>query len=212
MRFLPKLTPTRLARLGVVTWLVLLSALLIALSGDLSRMEQQHRQGSPDGQIAELQDRIDRLEAFEREVQAAPTSVGVSDFQQAQDQWRAQWDRLDQRLQDTTSAIELAALQERVDALAQHVTSLKPSPPQPTPNVSKPRARLSVPGFKALGIESRGGERFLAIQPKGTEGLDQVQLLRIGEAEGHWQLTALEGQTAVFTVDRKTGRLALPEE
>lgn len=206
------LTNPRLTRLFVVAWLTLLSLALIALALSLTRQDAQYRQDAPDAQVAELQTRMLELEAFRASVKVSPAVVTDSDFQQQRDQWQQQWDSLNQRQRDFASSTDLAAVQNRLDALAQQVSATKPVANKARPRTAKPRPRPTTPAFQLLGVESRGGERFLAIQPNGTAGLAAVRLLRLGDAEGRWQLDALEPQNAVFRVDQQTRRLPLPQE
>nr|BFE89541.1 hypothetical protein GCM10020185_00770 [Pseudomonas brassicacearum subsp. brassicacearum] len=51
-----------------------------------------------------------------------------------------------------------------------------------------------------LGVESRGGERFLAVAPPDSRSLKDIQLLHNGEQLGAWQLKALEPNAAIFAV------------
>lgn len=205
------LTNPRLTRLLVVGWLTLLSLALVALA--LSRQQDaQYRQDPPDAQIAELQTRMLELEAFRASVEVSPAVVTESNFLQMRDDWQQQWDSLNQRQRDFASSTDLAAVQNRLDALAQQVSATKPVANKPHPRTAKPRPTPTTPAFQLLGVESRGGERFLAIQPNGTAGLATVRLLRLGDAEGRWQLDALEPHSAVFRVDQQTRRLPLPQE
>lgn len=199
-----------LTRVVVVAWLTLLSIAMAVLAVSLTRLDAQCRQDAPDAQIAELQTRALELEAFRASVEAAPAVVTESDFQQARDHWQQQWDTLTQ--QDLANATDLNALQSRLDALVQQINTAKPVATRSRPRAAKPRATSISPTLRLLGIESRGGERFLAIQPNGTHGLDAVRLLRVGDAEGRWQLETLEPQRAVFRVGQQTRRLPLSQE
>lgn len=203
---------TPLTRVVMVAWLTLLSVGLVALALSLTRLDAQRRQDAPDVQIAELQTRALGLEAFRASVEAAPAVVTESDFQQARAHWQQQWDTLDQRQQDLANATDLAALQSRLDALVQQINTAKPIANKPRPRAAKPRATPTAPIFQLLAIESRGGEQFLAIQPNGTTGLAAVRLLRVGDAEGRWQLETLESRSALFRVGQQTRRLPLPQE
>ncbi|RMT93203.1 hypothetical protein ALP39_00966 [Pseudomonas marginalis pv. marginalis] len=206
------LTSSRLTRVVEVAWLTLLSVGLVALALSLTRLDAQRRQDAPDAQIAELQTRIIELDAFRALVEAAPSVVTESDFQQARGHWQQQWDTLTQSQQDLASATDLAALQGRLDALVQQINTAKPVATRPRPRAAKPRATSIAPTFRLLGIELRGGERFLAIQPNDRAALTDVRLLRVGDAEGRWQLQTLEPQSAVFRVGQQTRRLPLPQE
>lgn len=201
-----------LTRMAVVAWLTLLSVGLVALALSLTRLDAQRRQDAPDAQIAELQARALELEAFRAAVEATPAVVTESDFQVMRDHWQQQWDTLDQRQQDLVSATDLTVLQNRLDALVQQINTAKPVATKPRPRAAKPGVAPAAPTFQLLGIELRGGERFLAIQPNDTTGLADVRLLRVGDAEGRWQLEILEPRSALFRVGQQTRRLPLPLE
>jgi len=201
-----------LTRMAVVAWLTLLSVGLVALALSLTRLDAQRRQDAPDAQIAELQARALELEAFRAAVEATSAVVTESDFQVMRDHWQQQWDTLDQRQQDLASATDLTVLQNRLDALVQQINTAKPVVTKPRPRAAKPGAAPAAPTFQLLGIEMRGGERFLAIQPNDTTGLADVRLLRVGDAEGRWQLEILEPRSALFRVGQQTRRLPLPLE
>lgn len=205
-----------LTRVVVVAWLTLLSIALVVLAVSLTRLDAQRRQDAPDAQIAELQTRALELEAFRVSVEAAPAVVTESDFKQARDHWQQQWDTLTQSQQDLANATDVVTLQSRLDALIQQINTAKPVATRPRPRAATPRATSIAPSiaptFRLLGIELRGGERFLAIQPNDRAALTDVRLLRVGDAEGRWQLETLEPQSAVFRVGQQTRRLSLPQE
>jgi len=156
------LNSPRLTHLVVIAWLTPFSIALAVLAVSLTRLDAQRRQDAPDAQIAELQTRALELEAFRASVKAAPAVVTESDFQQARDHWQQQWATLNQRQQDLASATDLVALQSRLDALVQQINTAKPVANKPRPRAAKPRATPTIPTFQLLGVESRGGERFLA--------------------------------------------------
>ncbi|PUB48287.1 chemotaxis protein [Pseudomonas sp. GV047] len=125
---------------------------------------------------------------------------------------------LDQRAQEIqelrdglaarATAADMTALRARLEHVEQQLLGLKtqPSPPPPTSSATKPKkaarpkpAPLSPP-FTVLGVESRGGERFLAVIPHDSRALMDVRLLHRGEEFGAWQLKVLEPNSAIFAV------------
>jgi hypothetical protein len=66
------------------------------------------------------------------------------------------------------------------------------------------------PPFNVVGLELRGGERFVSIASHGAAALTDLRLLREGESIGAWQLQAIEAHAVVFRVDDQTVRVALP--
>lgn len=103
-------------------------------------------------------------------------------------------------------------LDSRVHELSQSQTKLpaaapaksktiarKPSPAQkPSTSVEAPK----TPPFTVIGIEYRGGERFLSVAPPGSTQLNQIYLIRPGDAVAGtaWRLNTLDGRSARFDV------------
>jgi len=124
------------------------------------------------------------------------------------DQWAQEIQELRDGLAARATVADLAALRARLEQVEQQLLDLrtKPSPPQPTSSATKPKqtarpkpAPLSPP-FSVLSVESRGGERFLAVAPHGSRSLTDVRLLHSGEQLGAWHLKVLEPNSAIFAV------------
>lgn len=124
------------------------------------------------------------------------------------DQWAQEIQELRDGLAALSTAADMTALRARLEHVEKQLLDLKtqPSPPPPTPSANKPKkaarpkpAPLSPP-FSVLGVEFRGGERFLAVAPHDNHALVNVRLLHSGEQLGAWQLKVLESNSAIFTV------------
>ncbi|WP_339542916.1 chemotaxis protein [Pseudomonas sp. JAI120] len=123
-------------------------------------------------------------------------------------QWAQEIQELRDGLADRATEADMIALRARLEHVEQQLLDIKtqtPLPPQ-TPSSAKPNkaarakpAPLSPP-FSMLGVESRGGERFLAVSPPDSRSLTDIRLLHNGEQLGTWQLKALEPNAAIFTV------------
>ncbi len=72
----------------------------------------------------------------------------------------------------------------------------------PTPKLSTSAVTPQTPPFTVVGIEYRGGERFLSVAPPGSTQLNQIYLIRPGDAVAGttWRLNALDGRSARFDV------------
>ncbi|AQY65609.1 chemotaxis protein [Pseudomonas veronii] len=122
------------------------------------------------------------------------------------DQWAQEIQELRDGLAARATAADMIALRARLEHAEQQLLELKTQPPPPTPSSAKPKkaARskpaLLSPPFSVLGIESRGGERFLAVAPPDSRSLKDIQLLHNGEQLGTWQLKVLEQSAAIFAV------------
>lgn len=124
------------------------------------------------------------------------------------DQWAQEIQELRDGLAARATAADMTALRARLEHVEQQLLDLKtrPSPPPPTSSAtkSKQKARTTPvplsPPFSVLGVESRGGERFLAVAPPDSHSLRDVRLLHSGEQLGAWHLKVLEPNSAIFTV------------
>ncbi|MNY14737.1 hypothetical protein D3C86_1479230 [compost metagenome] len=124
------------------------------------------------------------------------------------DQWAQEIQELRDGLAARATVVDMTALGARLEQVEQQLLDLRtqPSPPPPTPSAAKPKktarpkpAPLSPP-FSVLGVESRSGERFLAVAPPDSRSLMDVQLLHSGEQLGAWHLIVLELHSAIFAV------------
>ncbi|MFJ2363812.1 chemotaxis protein [Pseudomonas sp. NPDC087697] len=124
------------------------------------------------------------------------------------DQWAQEIQELRDGLVARATVADLTSLRARLEHVEQQLLELKtqPSTPPPTSSATKPKktvrpkpAPLSPP-FSVFGIESRGGERFLAVAPHDSRALRDVRLLHSGEQLGAWYLKVLEPNSAIFAV------------
>ena len=124
------------------------------------------------------------------------------------DQWAQEIQELRDGLVARATAADLTALRAHLEQVEQQLQELKtqPSTPPSTSSVAKPKQTahpkpISLsPPFSVLSVESRGGERFLAVAPHDSRSLMDVRLLHSGEQLGTWQLKVLEPNSAIFAV------------
>lgn len=104
-------------------------------------------------------------------------------------------------------------MQKMAASRATAVVTTKPqSPPKPKPKAAiakVPPVPSAPPPFQMVGLEYRGGERFLAIAPSGSTRLSQIYLIRPGEfvSGSTWHLKSVNERTATFDVDGATRTL-----
>jgi hypothetical protein len=124
------------------------------------------------------------------------------------DQWAHEIQELRDGLVVRATQADLTALRARLEHVEQQLLELKPQPSTPpsTSSTAKPKktvrpkhAPLSPP-FSVLGVESRGGERFLAVAPHDSRSLMDVRLLHSGEQLEAWHLKVLVPNSAIFAV------------
>ena len=124
------------------------------------------------------------------------------------DQWAQEIQELRDGLATRATVADLTALRARFEYVEQQLLDLKtqPSSPPPTSSATKPKQKARPkpvplsPPFSVLSVESRGGERFLAVAPPDSRSLRDVRLLHSGEQQGAWRLKILEPNSAIFAV------------
>ena len=121
------------------------------------------------------------------------------------DQWAQEIQELRDSLAARATEADVTTLRARLEQVEQQLLDLnsKPSPPPSAakpPKTALPKPVPPSPPFSVLGIETRGGELFLAITPHDSRTLADVQLLHSGEQISTWRLKALEPTSAIFAV------------
>ena len=102
----------------------------------------------------------------------------------------------------------LKASIEMIDIRLQELS--KPQTTEPSAAVSLPKTVIrkkpppapQPPPFTVIGIEYRGGERFLSVAPPGSTQLSQINLIRPGDGVTGtaWKLKSMDGRFAHFEV------------
>ena len=124
------------------------------------------------------------------------------------DQWAQEIQELRNGLAARATEADMTTLRARLEQVERQLLDLKtqPSPPPPNSSATKPKQKARPkpvplsPPFSVLGVESRGGERFLAVAPPDSRSLMDVRLLHSGEQFGAWHLKVLEPNSAIFAV------------
>ncbi|QXI31209.1 hypothetical protein [Pseudomonas vanderleydeniana] len=194
--------------------LLLLAGCATIFARQLSSLSQTVQTRPSAEQIQGLQQQLQRID---HELEGMQRFKGVlkTDFQQTQQSLSQRLDVLETaaRTVDSLTA-SLTAVNARVQATEGTLLMLKASvekcpatcpaapvaegPPTKTKaRVTKPTAgKPSAPPFVLLGLESRAGEAFLAVLPKGQQRLGDVHLLRPGMQLQGWRLSALDARRA----------------
>jgi hypothetical protein len=199
---------SRWLKIAAAAWLLLVSALAIVNSVGLSGLAEQSRGSAQDAHVQALASRLADVERHVEVAKRQPRPVAQSDFDAAR---HALEERLAQVAQQAAHAgtPDVQALQTRVGEIE---ARLKKAPPAAAPRraaeASKPQ--VLVPPVHVVGLELRGGERFVSIALPGAGALRELRLLREGDAIGVWHLQAIEAHAAVFRMDGQTQRIALP--
>lgn len=163
-------------------------------------------------QLQTLEERMVSLEQSREAEQRRPVAASQADFVSHQRAIDQRLNAVESTLAGRATADDLQAVRDQLKEFQDALKAVQVSAPAPKP-VRRPAAKpptLAAPPFQIIGLESRGGERFLAMVPLDAPSLEHVQLLRVGDAFGDWQLDAVEQQEAVFRVDGHPRRLAVP--
>ncbi|HWS78745.1 hypothetical protein EZJ19_00215 [Parasulfuritortus cantonensis] len=212
---LPQMSPDgaghpRWLKIAAGVWLVLVSAIAIVDSVGLSRLIEQSRSSAQDAQMQALATRISDLEHQAEAAKRQPKPVVQGDFDAARQALEERLAHVEQAQATDAHGDDIKALQARVGVLEARLKSraLSATTSRKTAETAKPK--VPEPPFNVVGLELRGGERFVSIASRGATALIDLRLLREGESIGAWQLQAIDAHAAVFRVDNQTVRLALP--
>ena len=202
---------TRWLKIAATVWLLLTSTLAAVNSVGLSRLSEQAEASAQDAQVQALGLRLAELEQQAKVDRRRPAPLGQVEFATAQRALDERIARVEAAQSADSLAIDLQTLQARVHGIETRLEKARKATavaPRRAPEVTKPA--LPVPPFQVVGVELRGGERFLSVAPMAATSLGSVRLLREGDADGGWHLQSIEARAAVFRVDGQVQRLAVP--
>ncbi|MFU5616588.1 hypothetical protein ACM7VC_14430 [Pseudomonas aeruginosa] len=197
-------------KIAAAVWLLLVSILAVVNSVGLSRLTEQSQTSAQDAHVQALNTRVAELEQQAAASKALPKPVTQPDFEATRKALDERLAQVEQAQASDVHAGDVQALQARVGDLEARVkrTAAPATAPRRTAEPAKPKVPEAP--FNVVGVELRGGERFLSVAaPKASSVLD-VWLVREGDAVGAWHLLAIEARAAVFRVDGQTQRIALP--
>lgn len=200
----------RWLKIAAAVGLLLVSTLAVVNSVGLSRLTEQSQASAKDAHVQALNTRVAELEQQAATSKAQPKPVTQPDFDAARQAFDERLAQVEQAQAANTRTGELQALQARVGDIEARLKKAAAPAPAPRRTAEPTRPKVPEPPFNIVGVELRGGERFLSVAaPKASSVLD-VWLLREGDAVGAWHLQAIEARAAVFRVDGQTQRIALP--
>ncbi|HOW49819.1 MAG TPA: hypothetical protein P5305_11040 [Rubrivivax sp.] len=201
---------TRWTKIAAGVWLALVSVLAIVNSVALSRLAEQDRSSAQDTHVQAL---VARVSDLERQAEAAarqPKAITQADFEAARQALDARLAQVEQAQATQTPTGDLDSLRSRLGDIEQRLkkAAAPTTGPRRAPEPAPPK--VPEPPFKVLGVELRGGQRFLSVSAPNALSVLDVWLLREGDAAGAWVLQTIEPRAAVFRVDGQTQRIALP--
>ena len=202
---------TRWLKVAAVFWLLLISAVALINSVGLSRLAEQTQSSAQDAQINALGLRVADLERQADADKRRPAPISQAEFANARQALDERMTRLEEAYEARAFAVDLQTLQTRVNGIDTRLEKTRQ-----VASAARPRAPVATkpkvpePPFRVLGVELRGGERFLSITSTAAPSLAGARLLREGDAEGGWQLQSIKAQAGVFQVNGQTQRVAVP--
>lgn len=201
----------RWLRVTVAVWLLLVSVITVINSVGLSRLTEQTRRSEQEAQFKALNGRVADLTQQVNASRHQPTPASQTEFVAARQALDERLTHIEQTLAGLAPASDVQALAARVAAIEEHQRQARLASTAPTVRrhvASKPT--MTKPPFQVIGADVRGGERFLSIAAPGTTSLANVRLLREGDSDSGWQVQSIEAHAALFLVNGKTQRVALP--
>jgi hypothetical protein len=201
-------------KVAAIVFLLFTGALAVDTRVEVSRFAEENRDSSRDAPLQVLAAHVADLAQQVERVGQAPDAVPQARFESEREAVQQRLAAIERTLNDTPPAADPQPLLDRLARLEERLAQVPPQPVPDTPpprTPETPRPKPAVPPFQALGIESRAGERFVAILPSGANALSQVRLLRVGDRESGWRLESIEAGAAVFSRAGQRQRLNLTQ-
>lgn len=191
-------------RVTIWTWVLLISLLTVGNSAALFHVARMLQQTSSVGANDALSRQVDGLDKRMHAVESRekqPQDDRTTEYRDELIVLRQRLDVVEQALPGTAAQADAPALYARMDHLESKVGKLQRAPRagrKPEAPAQAAQSQHDDPPFVALGVELRGGERFVTVGPRNGTSLSQVRLLRVGEYEAGWRLDAVTRDRAVF--------------
>src|SRR5690606_9925040 len=200
--------PTLLA-VASAAWLIFISALVLI---DYVAWSNRTDPALVDARMALFEGRLDALDKRFENVRQQPLGVETARYEHERQALEQRLAAIEQALSERLPASGLAASQVGLDA--QEARPLpRPDPgAAPHPGAVAPARPAPVePAFRVMGLEWRGGARFVSLLSGDAGRLSEARLLLVGEEEGGWRLEVIEADHVIFRKAGATQRLPIPE-
>lgn len=222
--------------LPITAGLLILGAIIALQQYQLSTLSRTVNGAAEKVSIDALQSRVSAIDDRLETVSGKPL-VTMEDFRNSQQALSNRIDAMQasakqaqeaaiEATRSSASAGDLLVLKANVESLedklqkiskpqAQATAPVPKAPPsKPKPKLAAVKAPLSPqepPPFQMVGLEYRGGERFLSVAPAGSTRLSQIYLIRPGEvvSGSTWRLKAVDERTATFDAGGTTRTLSI---
>jgi hypothetical protein len=221
--------------LTIIVWLLLVSALTATVVVRLDRFIQEERQHvQPGVQTEEMSSVLSTVKEsiaqlthrLETETKGLRESIqtNLEPVHTRQEESEVTLSSLAERLtgQAVEVGAEIASVIEKIKTLETRVASARESaaapnasetvwhaPSEPRTSVSRPVPAVKPP-FQVIGVEQRGGERFLTVIRGEGQSISDIELVRVGTRLGDWMLETIEEDAAHFRVGGGLIQLPIP--
>jgi cell division protein FtsB len=206
----PEERRARWPKIAAGVGLSLVSALSIVNTVGLARLTEQNRTSAQDAHVQVLGTRVVELEQQAEALKRQPKPVAQADLDAARQALEARLSQVEQVQATQPPSTDLDALRTRVGDIEARLKKSAAPANVPRRSAEPAKPKVPEPPFSIVGMELRGGERFLSVAAPTAASVLDVWLLREGDAVGAWHLQAIEARAAVFRVDGQTQRIALP--
>ncbi|VFR34537.1 Methyl-accepting chemotaxis protein [plant metagenome] len=198
--------------MATIIWVLLISTGTVVNHVALSNLATEAGGSAQSTQVAALEARLAELGQQLEAPRQQPDMLTTTQFETERQAIEQRVSRIEQALSERLTAESLTPLHIRIEQLEARLAKAAQVAPAPTRtrknHASRPKA--AVPPFKVVGLEMRGGERFLSIQPAGGASSPPTSVLRPGESEAGWRLESIEDRTAVFQNNGQVLRVVAP--
>jgi hypothetical protein len=201
----------RWLRVIAIVWVGFISAFVIIDHVALSRLEVPSVGGPTVAEWTHVQTRISALEGALANSRNEPAQID-SKIGEAVRPLESRVNSFEDALANLATRPEVAALGARIAEAEARASRARATAHADARAADEKGGRDSPtsPPIIALGVEWRGGERFLAVMRRDGRRLSEARLIRVGENEGDWRLDAIEPDAAVFVRGAQRERLHLP--
>ena len=153
----------RWLNIAAAAWLLLVSILAVVNSVGLSRLSEQSQASAQDAHVQALNTRVAELEQQAAASKNQPKPVTQPDFEAARKALDERLTQVEQAQAADAHTGDLQALQARMGDLEARMkrTAAPAAAPRRTAEPANPK--VPEPPFNVVGVELRGGERFLSV-------------------------------------------------
>ncbi len=199
-------------------WLVFVSVVALSDHGALSHYKKSTSQAETTrSEVSALKNRVTGMESAVSALKQQPAPITHGQLDAARTEVEARLSALEERLSSAVSQEDLAAAKARLTTVEERqlrVPQTSSLPPSRHRSADPLTSTPADPPFNVLGIDWRGGERFLALAPRDASTSGQVLLLRAGDRltdmPGDWELLSLEDKVAIFVSQGRQQRISIP--